>query len=127
MVKRAAVDQCDKSDRTRGGATAGPRVWNRDANEVLAAILKLDSPRQARRFLRDLLTADEIRMVAARWRVAKMLDAGKSYRQIEAQTGLSSRTIARISHWLQRGAGGYRLMTGARRGKTGTSRKDNRR
>ena len=44
-----------------------------------------------------------------------MLDAGNSYREIEEQTGLSSRTIARISHWLKSGKGGYRLMTGHRR------------
>ena len=72
-------------------------------------MLELRTKREARRFLRDLLTEDEIQMIVARWRVARSLDAGQSYREIESQTGLSSRTIARISRWLKRGEGGYRL------------------
>jgi TrpR-related protein YerC/YecD len=56
------------------------------------------------------MTEDEIRMIVERWRVARMLSAGKTYRQIEEETGLSSRTIARISHWLREGEGGYRAM-----------------
>ena len=47
-------------------------------------------------------------MVVDRWRVARMLHAGRTYREIETKTGLSSRTIARISHWLREGEGGYR-------------------
>jgi TrpR-related protein YerC/YecD len=83
-------------------------LWNRDADELLRVILGLGGPREARRFLRDLMTEDEIRMIVDRWRVARMLHEGRTYRDIEAETGLSSRTIARISRWLQEGEGGYR-------------------
>ena len=58
----------------------------------------------------DIMTEDEIRMIVGRWRVARMLDEGRSYREIGEATGLSSRTIARISRWLQEGEGGYRAM-----------------
>ena len=85
-------------------------LWNKDADDLLAALLRLGSVREARRFLRDLMTEDEIQMIVARWRVARMLNEGKTYRRIEEETGLSSRTIARISHWLQEGRGGYRAM-----------------
>lgn len=115
-AKRTSANHRSAMTRRSGGGA----LWNRDANDVVESILKLKSPQEARRFLRDLLTEDEIRMIAARWRVAKMLDAGKSYRQIEEKTGLSSRTIARISHWLQSGKGGYRLMTN-RKGKVGSA------
>jgi uncharacterized protein YerC len=47
-------------------------------------------------------------MIVDRWRVARMLHAGSTYREIESATGLSSRTIARISRWLRQGKGGYR-------------------
>ena len=87
-----------------------PKLWNKDANDLLAALLRLQSAREAKRFLRDLMTEDEIQMIVARWRVARLLNEGKTYRQIEEETGLSSRTIARISHWLQEGEGGYRAM-----------------
>jgi TrpR-related protein YerC/YecD len=56
------------------------------------------------------MTEDEIRMIVDRWRVARMLHAGRSYREIEAATGMSSRTIARISTWIRNGEGGYRSM-----------------
>ena len=59
-----------------------------------------------------LATEDEIRMIVDRWRVARMLHAGKTYRDIESATGLSSRTIARISRWVKEGEGGYRRQLG---------------
>jgi TrpR-related protein YerC/YecD len=83
-------------------------LWNRDAGTLLRVLLRLRTSREARRFLRDLMTEDEIRMIVDRWRVARMLHAGCSYREIGMRTGLSSRTIARISRWLREGEGGYR-------------------
>ena len=88
----------------------GQSLWTREADVLLRTILSLSNLPQARRFFRDLMTEDEIRMIVDRWRVARMLHAGRSYREIEAETGLSSRTIARISLWLKHGEGGYRRM-----------------
>lgn len=85
-------------------------LWNRDATDLLRCLLRLRSLSRAKRFIRDLMTEDEIRMIVDRWRVARSLAAGRTYRQIEEQTGLSSRTIARISRWLREGEGGYRLI-----------------
>jgi TrpR-related protein YerC/YecD len=85
-------------------------LWDQEAAALLRSLLSLKTVREARRFIRDLMTEDEIRMVVARWRVARLLAAGRTYRQIEDQTGLSSRTIARISRWLREGEGGYRLL-----------------
>ena len=84
------------------------KLWNREATELLRVILGLETLRDARSFFRDLMTEDEIRMIVDRWRVARMLHAGRTYREIEAETGLSSRTIARIARWMQQGEGGYR-------------------
>jgi TrpR-related protein YerC/YecD len=86
------------------------RLWTREAAALLRTFLRLRTLRQARRFLRDLMTTDEIRMLVNRWWVARLLHAGHTYREIGERTGLSSRTIARISLWLQRGAGGYGEM-----------------
>ncbi len=85
-------------------------LWNREAISLLRIILRLRTLSEARNFLRDLMTEDEIRMIVDRWHVARMLHAGRSYRDIEATTGMSSRTIARISAWLRDGEGGYRSM-----------------
>jgi TrpR-related protein YerC/YecD len=89
---------------------ATDRPWTREASALLRTFLRLRTLRQARRFLRDLMTADEIRMLVNRWWVARLLHAGNTYREIGERTGLSSRTIARISLWLQSGAGGYGEM-----------------
>ena len=86
------------------------QLWTREAGKLLDAVVSLRTRREAKRFLRDLMTEDEIRMVVDRWRVARMLHEGLPYKEIEERTGLSSRTIARISRWLRVGEGGYRSM-----------------
>ncbi len=85
--------------------------WNNpQTKELFRAILILKTPREARRFFRDLLTEDELIEFGKRWQAARMLDVDVPYTKIVKQTGLSSRTIARISWWLEKGMGGYRLM-----------------
>jgi TrpR-related protein YerC/YecD len=87
------------------------RKWiNQDADSLFRAILKLNNLSEAQRFFRDLLTEKEILEFAQRWKVAKMLFAGKAYADIEKETGMSSTTIARIHRWLKKGTGGYKSM-----------------
>ena len=87
------------------------KKWlNQDTNILFQAILDLDNLTEARNFFRDLLTKKELLEFAQRWKVAKMLSAGKAYVDIEKETGMSSTTIARIQRWLKSGMGGYKLM-----------------
>lgn len=58
-------------------------------------------------FLRDVMTEKEIVEISARFETARMLTEGKKYSEIIAATKLSSRTVARISEWLQNGCNGY--------------------
>lgn len=74
------------------------------------AILSLKTLDEAKRFFRDLLTEEEIEEFSKRWRAAQMLDKAVPYSTIQDKTGLSSTTIARISRWLHKGMGGYRLV-----------------
>ena len=87
-------------------ASRNKDLWDREALALLRALTSLRTTREAKRFIRDLMTEDEIRMIVDRWRVARMLHAGRSYREIAERTGLSSRTIARVSrrlnHWQRR-------------------------
>ena len=73
-------------------------------------VLALKNVAEGRRFLRDLLTPAEIDEFGNRWLAARMLYGKVSYNKIVRETGLSSTTVARISKWLKRGRGGYRLM-----------------
>ena len=82
----------------------------RDIEDLYVAITHLDSLEECRKFLRNLLTETEIREFAERWKVARMLSQGLPYTAIEEETGLSSRTIARVHKWLKQGKGGYTMM-----------------
>ena len=83
---------------------------NKKTEQLIQAVLALKNKTEAKRFLRDLLTEDEILEFGNRFMTAKMLSENISYTAIRGKTGLSSRTIARISLWLNRGKGGYRLI-----------------
>jgi len=82
----------------------------KDIDDLYVAVTRLESLEECRKFLRDLLTETEIREFAERWKVARMLAQGIPYTTIEEETGLSSRTIARVHKWLKQGKGGYTLM-----------------
>lgn len=85
--------------------------WNNKKTEDLfRAILVLKNIDEAKRFFRDLLTEQEIIEFAKRWQAAQMLNRGIPYSKIEKETGLSSTTVARVSRWLNKGKGGYKLM-----------------
>ena len=79
-------------------------------NELYDAFLSLRNREEAADFMFDLMTKAEIEELANRWRAAKMLEENLSYKKIEEETGLSSRTIARVSGYLNSGYGGYKLM-----------------
>ena len=86
------------------------KVTPRDADSLYRAILTLKDLGEARRFFRDLLTPAEIEEFARRWKAARMLADGIPYTQIVSETGLSSTTVARVSRWVKKGTGGYRLL-----------------
>jgi TrpR-related protein YerC/YecD len=78
-----------------------------DAQALFEAILRLDSVEDAERFFRDLCTLNELRDMAQRWAVVRLLDEGLHYGEISRTTGASTATITRIASWLHHGEGGY--------------------
>jgi len=92
------------------GNKNAPKWVTKDVENLFRAILKLRNIHEAQQYFRDLLTIPEIKSFAMRWRVAQMLNDGKTYQGIEKQTGMSSTTIARINRWLEYGEGGYKLI-----------------
>ena len=81
-----------------------------DVEALFEAILRLDSQDETERFFRDLCTLNELRDLAQRWAVVRMLDAGLHYADISRRTGASTATITRIASWLNHGEGGYKSM-----------------
>lgn len=86
-----------------------PRWRNQKTDNLIKAILALRDQKEARNFFRDLLTEPELIEFGNRWQAVQMLDRKISYAKIVKQTGLSSRTVARISKWLNDGMNGYRI------------------
>lgn len=88
-----------------------PYHWeNRETKELFEAIMKLKTMDEAHRFFRDLCTPEEIDEMARRWQVAMMLAEDHSYRVIAREARVSTTTVSRVAHWLNRGMGGYRLI-----------------
>jgi len=81
-----------------------------ETDALIEALLRLDDRDDAERFLRDLCTLGELRDMAQRWAVVRLLDAGLHYAEISKRTGASTATITRIASWLNHGEGGYRRM-----------------
>jgi len=79
-----------------------------DVDELIDAILRLDTTDVAASFLRDLCTLGELHDLAQRWAVVRRLDQGEHYAQISRETGASTATITRIATCLNHGEGGYR-------------------
>lgn len=85
--------------------------WRNDATAALFdSILILEDRDEAAAFFRDLCTRRELEGLSQRWAVVRALAEGHSYRQIAADTGVSTATITRINQWLRHGTGGYRAM-----------------
>ena len=75
-----------------------PDDWrNPDTDALLDALLDLENRAEAATFLRDLCTLGELRDLAQRWAVVRLLDAGLHYAEISRRTGASTATITRIA------------------------------
>ncbi len=71
-------------------------------DELCRALLTPGSAEEMARLLTDLCTPQEIRTLAERWHVARLLDGTDlSYRDIHDATGVSTTTIVRIARFLR--------------------------
>ncbi|MGE0113859.1 MAG: YerC/YecD family TrpR-related protein [Steroidobacteraceae bacterium] len=78
---------------------------------LFAAILTLQSVGECRAFFHDLCTPAELQALADRWAVVGLLKAGRPYREIHKQTGVSLTTIGRVARCLLAGDGGYQIAS----------------
>ena len=86
-------------------------LWENANTEALAkAFLAIKDVSEMKHFLRDLLTTSELMEFGHRFYAARMLAKGVYYDAISEDTGLSTRTIARVQHWRKKGVGGYRTV-----------------
>ena len=84
-----------------------------DVENLLEVLAAIDDKDTLFALMEDMFTIREIRESSQRLAVARMLDDGKSYAQIEQATGASATTFAPASECLSYGAGGYRAALDA--------------
>ncbi|KLU62175.1 Trp repressor protein [Peptococcaceae bacterium CEB3] len=74
------------------------------------AILLLQDREECYRFFEDIATIAEIKALAQRLEVAKLLRENVTYAEIAEHTGASTATISRVKRCLYFGADGYQLI-----------------
>ena len=77
---------------------------------LFEALQLLKTREEYYRFFEDVCTIAEIKAIAQRLEVAKMLDDDKIYQDIVSETGASTATISRVNKCLKYGADGYKLV-----------------
>ena len=79
-------------------------------DRLFEAILMLRDVHECYRFFEDICTVSEIKALAQRLEVAKMLKDKKTYTEISEKTGASTATISRVNRSLNYGADGYNMI-----------------
>ena len=86
-----------------------PKIKNENTDFLFKAILTLKTVDECYAFFDDLCTVPEIKAMAQRYVVAKMLNEGEIYNEIVEHTGASTATISRVNRALSYGSDGYAL------------------
>lgn len=80
--------------------------------DLVNAIVQAQSVTEAALFLQDLLTKSEMKVLAKRLRIAKLLLAGMTYQQVRTDLHVSHSTVAKIAAWLTERGDGFRKIIG---------------
>lgn len=83
--------------------------FNKDTESLFKAILSLQNTKEAEKFFRDLCTVSEIEEMTERWKIARFLNDGLTYRDIADKANVSTTTVSRVASWLRYGSDGYKL------------------
>lgn len=86
------------------------KIRNESTDLLCQVILTLKSVDEVYDFLEDICTVKEIKAIAQRVVVARMLLDKKIYSDIVVKTGASTATISRVNRTLYYGKDSYRLV-----------------
>lgn len=87
-----------------------PKLKDFQTDILFEAILQLRTIEECYMFFEDVCTITELKALAQRFQVARMLKKGKTYSEIVEETGASSATISRVNRCIHYGADGYNLI-----------------
>ena len=86
-----------------------PKQEREAEDKLFEAIKTLQGFNEYRSFFQDILTPSEFQAITDRWTVAALLYEGYTYREINAISGVSITTVARVARFLSDGSGGYQI------------------
>lgn len=86
------------------------KIKDEHTDHLFEAILALDNMEECYKFFEDLCTVPEIKAMAQRFEVAKMLSEKQVYSEIVKKTGASTATISRVNRSLIYGSDGYDMV-----------------
>ncbi len=79
-------------------------------DDFFDAVLTLENREECYKFFSDVCTAKEVKAIAQRFTVAKMLKDKKVYTEIVSKTGASTATISRVNRSLEDSNNGYDIV-----------------
>ena len=79
-------------------------------DKLCEAFLTLETVDEMYAFIEDVATIGEIKALAQRLEVARLLNENKTYPKVTQHTGASTATISRVKKFLDYGAGGYKIV-----------------
>ena len=80
---------------------------SKNENELFEAIVSIDNIEECKNFFYDLCTPSEINEFSTRWLIVRLLTKKIPYRQIAAETGVSTTTVGRVARYMKYGHNGY--------------------
>lgn len=96
-----------KFSRQRG---LSEKIKQKALLELCGALVLVKNLHEAAKVLADLLSEQEVEMIAKRLQIAKALLKGMKYEEIRRSFKVGSQTIARIQLWLYEAGDGYRMI-----------------
>ena len=87
------------------------KVSKQELDELYDALTKIETKEEAKNFLDDLLSANELKSLSGRIHSAKLFLEGKTYVEVIKETDISSATLARVSKCVKSGKGYNRILT----------------
>lgn len=86
------------------------KIKSKELDLFFKAILELENLDECYKFFEDVATINEVKALAQRLHVAKLLKNKKTYSEIAEITGASTATISRVNRCLNYGSDGYNLI-----------------
>ncbi len=86
------------------------KFYDENIKNLYKAFISLQSEEECSAFLEDLCTITEIKSMAQRLEVARLLSKKEIYSEIAGKTGASTATISRVSKCLNYGTDGYSIV-----------------